>query len=102
MWCEGRAGSTLLNLRVQPNASREGAGDVRNDALIIRLNAPAIEGRANEALIKFLSKRLSVAKSRIRILQGERGRNKLVEIDGACPEDVAMALTGQSMTLTPR
>jgi uncharacterized protein (TIGR00251 family) len=102
MWCERRAGSALLSLRVQPNSSREGAGDVRNDVLTIRLNAPAVEGRANEALIRFLSKRLSVAKSRIRIVQGDRGRNKLVEIDGVRPEDVAMALTGQSMTLTPR
>jgi hypothetical protein len=77
---------------VQPNSSKEETGEVRNDALIIRLTAPPVEGKANDALIRFLSKRLAVAKSRVTLVQGERGRNKLVAIQGLGAREAAMRL----------
>lgn len=92
----------MLSIRVRPNSSREGIGEVVNEALTIRLNAPAVEGRANEALIRFLSRRLDVAKSKVTIVQGETGRNKLVAVQGMQASEVARCLTGQSVTLTPR
>jgi uncharacterized protein (TIGR00251 family) len=92
MWCREKGGSVLLNIRVQPNSSKEETGEVRNDALIIRLNAPPVEGKANDALIRFLSKRLGVAKSRVTLVQGERGRNKLVAIEGLGAREAAMRL----------
>lgn len=88
MWCRDKGGSVLLSIRVQPNSSKEGPGEVQNDALTIRLNAPPVEGRANEALIRFLSKRLAVAKSKVTIVQGKKGRNKLVTVEGLDPEEV--------------
>lgn len=92
MWCEERAGSVILSIRVQPNSSREGVGEIRNDALTIRLNAPPVEGKANTALIRFLSKRLDVAKSKVTIVQGEKGRNKIVAVKGLRQEEVARCL----------
>ncbi|MCU0575559.1 MAG: DUF167 domain-containing protein [Desulfobacterota bacterium] len=92
MWCREKGGSVLLNIRVQPNSSKEETGEVRNDALIIRLTAPPVEGKANDALIRFLSKRLAVAKSRVTLVQGERGRNKLVAIQGLGAREAAMRL----------
>jgi len=92
MWCREKGGSVLLNIRVQPNSSKEETGEVRNDVLIIRLTAPPVEGKANDALIRFLSKRLAVAKSRVTLVQGERGRNKLVAIQGLGAREVAMRL----------
>lgn len=92
MWCREKGGSVLLNIRVQPNSSKEEAGEVRNDALIIRLTAPPVEGKANDALIRYLSKRLAVAKSRVTLVQGERGRNKLVAIQGLGAREAAMRL----------
>jgi uncharacterized protein len=89
MWVNPKGDSVVLSCRVQPNSSKEGTGEIKNDALIIRLNAPAVEGKANDALIRFLSKRLGIAKSRITIIQGERNRNKLVSVQGVSPEEIA-------------
>jgi len=89
MWASRKGGTSVLSIRVQPNSSREGIGEIRNDALIVKLNAPAVEGRANEALIKFLSKKLEVPKSRILILHGEKARNKAVAVEGLSPEEIA-------------
>jgi hypothetical protein len=93
MWVSQKGVSVVLSCRVQPNSSREGIGEIKNNALIIRLNSPAVEGKANDALIRFLSKRLGIAKSRISIIQGERNRNKLVSIEGVRPEEIAGLLT---------
>jgi uncharacterized protein len=93
MWVNQKGDSTVLSCRVQPNSSKEGIGEIKNDALVIRLNAPAVEGKANDALIKFLSKRLGIAKSRISIIRGEKNRNKLVSVQGVSPEEIAERLT---------
>jgi uncharacterized protein (TIGR00251 family) len=53
---------------------------VEEDRLKVYLTAPAIEGRANEALIKILSAHFQVRKGDIRIVRGEKGRDKIVEI----------------------
>lgn len=68
----------LLSVRVVPRASRSGIQGLHGDALKIRLTAPPVEGKANEALIKFLSKELSIPRAQIDIKSGETGRNKTV------------------------
>ena len=98
MWVREKGGHAILSCRVAPNSSREGLGGIMNDALLIRLNAPAVEGRANEALIRFLSKHLGVSKSRISLFQGHKGRNKLVVIEGLTPEEIA---SGLGLSLRP-
>lgn len=92
MWVSPKGSSSLLSIRVQPNSSREGVGEVRNDALIIRLNAPAVEGKANDALIRFISRKLDVPKSRIAIIRGEKNRTKSIAVQGLSPEAVAQRL----------
>jgi uncharacterized protein (TIGR00251 family) len=58
----------------------------------IRLNAPPVEGRANESLVRFLAKTLGVPKSRITLVAGERGRSKIVRVDGVTPEELMAGL----------
>ena len=71
----------LLSVRVMPNAKREQVDGVWNGThLKIALKAPAIDGKANAALISFLSKQLDIKKSAIRIASGQTNRQKLVEI----------------------
>jgi uncharacterized protein (TIGR00251 family) len=68
-------------VRVTPRASRNEIVEVLSDSTVkIRLTAPPVEGKANEELIKFLSEVLGVAKSKMEIVAGERGRDKLVSI----------------------
>ena len=72
----------FLRVYIQPRASKNEIAGCYDDKLKIRLTAPAIEDKANKALIEFLAKKISVAKSAIQIISGEHSRTKLVKIDG--------------------
>jgi uncharacterized protein len=71
-----------LRVRVQPRASRDGLSGERQGALVVRLTAPPLEGRANEALTRLLAATLGVAPSAVRVLRGETARDKLVAVAG--------------------
>ncbi len=71
-----------LRVRVQPRASRDGLLGEREGALVVRLTAPPLEGRANQALARLLGKALGVAPSAVRVVRGEAGRDKLVAVAG--------------------
>ncbi|MBF0627376.1 MAG: YggU family protein [Magnetococcales bacterium] len=82
-WLRWDGTDLILTVRVQPRASRERVLGVQEDALRIALTAPPVEGAANEALSRLLAKELEVATGRVRIVQGEQARNKVVRIAGA-------------------
>lgn len=64
-----------------PRSSRdEVAGEMANGAIKVKLTAPPVEGRANEALARLLAGHFGVAKSKIRIVSGKTSKNKVVEI----------------------
>jgi uncharacterized protein (TIGR00251 family) len=73
---------------VQPRASKDEISGTQEGALKIRLCAPPVENRANEALIEFLSGILKKPKSAVRIQSGEHGRNKRVEIRGVTRQQI--------------
>ncbi|HVN55362.1 MAG TPA: DUF167 domain-containing protein [Anaerolineaceae bacterium] len=79
---DGSTGAALT-IRITPRASRNEISTVLDDGTVkIRLTAPPVEGQANEALVKFLGEVLDVAPSRIEIVAGQKGRDKLVTISG--------------------
>ncbi len=85
---EDRAGGVVFSVRVQPRASKnEVAGELAG-ALKIRLQAPAAENRANEALVEFLAHLLKTPKAAVRILSGDRSRTKRIEIRGVTKQQV--------------
>lgn len=70
-----------IKIRVTPRAKKtEIIETLADGTLKIKLKAPPIDGKANEALVEFLSEEFGVAKSKIKIIKGEKGRNKTVEI----------------------
>jgi len=73
----------ILTVRVQPGARADAVMGVADGVLRIRLTAPALEGRANEALCEFLAGRLGTAKSRVQVIRGETSRLKQVRVLGA-------------------
>jgi hypothetical protein len=81
-----------VSVRVVPRSSKEGVAGFEEGVLRIRLNAPPVEGKANEALVRFLAKALGVPKSRISLVAGEKGRNKIVRIDGITLDALHAAL----------
>lgn len=75
-------GGVTLRVRVQPRASKEALGGERDGALVVRLTAPPVEGKANEALARFLGRALGVPPSAVRVVQGATGRDKRVAVAG--------------------
>ena len=76
----GKKGAALA-VRVTPHASKNQIVGALNDGTVkIRITAAPTEGQANDELIKFLSDVLDVAKSRIEIVAGNTGRDKLISI----------------------
>lgn len=71
----------VLELRVQPKASRDAFGEVLDGRLKVHITAPPVDGKANKHLIGFLAKSFKVAKSRVRLLKGESSRNKRLCIE---------------------
>jgi uncharacterized protein (TIGR00251 family) len=87
--CEG--GLSFL-VRVHPRANRNEVDGEWQGALRIRLNVPPLEGRANEALRRFLADSLNVPLGAVKIASGQRSRLKRVEVQGARAERIrAMA-----------
>jgi uncharacterized protein len=87
-----RNGAVIVTVRVQPRASRNEISGVVEGALKVRLQAPAIEDRANEALREFLAILLKTPKSAVRILSGDRSRIKRLEIRGVTKGQVESLL----------
>src|SRR6202158_3336555 len=77
-----RDGAVIFTVRVQPRANTDEIAGEMGGALKIRLRAPAVENRANEALIDFLAALLKTPRSAVSILSGERSRVKRIEIRG--------------------
>ena len=82
-----------IAVRVQPRARRDEIGGERDGALLVRVTAPPVEGRANDAVRKLLAKRLGVAPGRVAVIRGASGRDKVVEIEGMEEEAVRRALS---------
>ena len=71
-----------LSVRVQPRARREELGGERDGALLVRVTAPPVDGRANEAVCRLIARRLRVARGRVSVVRGGSARDKLVEVEG--------------------
>jgi uncharacterized protein (TIGR00251 family) len=82
------AGTVSFPVRVQPRASKDEIAGVIGGALKVRLQAPAVENRANEALVEFLAHLLKTPRSAVRILSGDRSRTKRIEIRGITKQQV--------------
>ena len=84
----------FLTIRVIPRAGKPGPAGMREGAVLIRLNAPPVEGAANAELIELLSDLLDVPKRNITIVSGEKSRLKKVRVDGIDDADAQTRLAG--------
>jgi uncharacterized protein (TIGR00251 family) len=72
----------IIDVRVVPRAGRSGIAGIRDSALLVRLNAPPVDGAANAELIDLLSDALDVPKGRITIVSGATSKQKRVHVEG--------------------
>ena len=81
-----------LAIRLVPRGGRDAVVGERDGAVLIRVSAPPVDGRANVALIAFVAKALGVPKGAVAIVRGETTRDKVLTIDGIAPDDARAAL----------
>ncbi len=81
-WIKAIEGGVEITVRATPRAASNGVQGVLGGALKIRLQAPPVEGKANEALARFLAERLGIPARRISVVAGAASRNKRVQIAG--------------------
>jgi uncharacterized protein (TIGR00251 family) len=84
--------SAKIPVRVQARAQRDELVAIREGVLVVRVAAPALDGRANRRLCRVLAKHLGVARSRVIIIHGQHSRDKLVEVQGIDQAAVDAAL----------
>ncbi len=82
-WHRTEGAAIILTLHVQPGAKRSEVSGLHGDALKIRLAAPPIEGRANEALLRFVAELFAVPLRNVELLRGAQSRHKMVKVTGS-------------------
>jgi uncharacterized protein (TIGR00251 family) len=81
-----------VDIAVKPRSSREGVGPIQGDRLCVAVNAPPVNGKANEAVVRVLAQTFRVARSAVAIVRGETGRKKTVRITGITAAALSQAI----------
>ena len=88
------ASDVRFAVRLTPRAALDRIDGVTDGVLRARVGAPAVEGAANNALVRLIAEELGVARSAVRIVAGASSRQKLVVIDGADPDAIVARWPG--------
>ena len=94
-WLSDDGDATLVRVRLQPRAARDAIAGERAGALVVRVTAPPVEGRANDALCRLLAKAAGVAPSRVAVVRGASARDKVVRVEGVGAPQLAARLGGR-------
>lgn len=86
------ADGCTVSVRVQPGAKRDTVIGLYAGAIKIALNAPPVDGRANDALIAFLAEQLALPRSRMALVAGASSQSKVVRVTGKSAAEVQAAL----------
>jgi uncharacterized protein len=83
-----------LRIRLQPRARRDEVVGERAGAIVVRVTAPPVDGKANAALCAFVARAAGVAPSRVSVVRGRTSRDKVVRVEGVTPAALQTALLG--------
>jgi uncharacterized protein (TIGR00251 family) len=84
---------TILRVHVVPNAKSDSVVAMHGGAVKIKLRAPAVEGKTNAALVRFLAEQMKLPLYAIVLKRGEKSRDKVIQIHGLSEEDVRNRLS---------
>jgi uncharacterized protein (TIGR00251 family) len=84
--------SCRIAVKVTPNARVDEIRDFTGDVLQVRLKAPPVDGKANEALVRFIAERLGLPRSAVSLARGATGRSKLLAVSGITREEAIARL----------
>ena len=78
----------LIMVRVIPRSGRSGIAGTRDGAVLVRLNAPPVDGAANAELIELIADAIGVPKRAVSIASGAKSRSKTIQVSGVCEDHV--------------
>jgi uncharacterized protein (TIGR00251 family) len=81
-----------LTVRLQPRARRDEVVGERDGVVVIRVTAPPVDGKANQALCRLIAKKAGVAPSRVEIVRGHTAREKVIRVAGVEDDALRAAL----------
>lgn len=82
-----------VTVRVRPGSPRPGVGGEHDGALVVRVSAPAVDGRATEAALRAIAAAFGVRRRAVTLIAGAASRTKIVEVAGADPVDLDRLLS---------
>jgi uncharacterized protein (TIGR00251 family) len=85
-----------IAVRLQPRARANEVVGERDGVIVVRVTAPPVDGRANEALCRLIAKRARVGVRRVSIVRGVGSREKVVRVEGISAEELRTALVGSA------
>ena len=83
-----------ITIRVRPGSAREAVGGSHDGALVVRVSAPAVDGRATAAALAAIAAAFGVRPRAVRLVSGATSRTKVVDVDGADPAVLGQLLAG--------
>ena len=87
-----------IKVKVLPRGAKDQILGMDQGEIKIKLTAPPVEGKANEALKRFLAKKLGLKKKSIEIVKGIRSRTKIIEIRGMAKEELLRSILNKSLS----
>jgi uncharacterized protein (TIGR00251 family) len=84
-----------VQIRLQPRARRDEVVGERGGAIVVRVTAPPVDGKANAALCAFVARRVGIPPSRVEVVRGQTSRDKVVRAEGVTQAFLRSALLGQ-------
>lgn len=87
-----RGGIVRFGVYVKPRSSKTVVGGVREGQLVVAVAAPPVEGEANEELVRAIGELLGVPRKQVRIVAGQGGRSKVLEVEGLAAGEVQRRL----------
>lgn len=87
-------GVLVISVHAMPGARRTEVAGLHGEALKVRVAAPAVESKANDALVAFVAERLGVPRRAVRLVSGEKSREKRLEVSGATADPEAALSPG--------
>lgn len=95
-WINETDDGTDLLIRAVPRASKNSIQGIHDGALKIRLTTPPVDGKANKALIRLMSKTLNCPRSNMELIRGETNRHKTLRIHGLSPQEIRAHLNSRT------
>ena len=89
----GHTGTVRVTVRVRPGSARPGVGGEHDGALVVRVSAPAVDGRATEAALSAIAAAFGVRRRAVTLVTGAASRTKIVDVAGADPADLDRLLS---------